>query len=168
MIIAFFLFSVFSICMAMAAFKDATTMTIPNWISLVVIAGFFLVTPFVWQGFPILGEHLLVGLAFFVAGFAFFAFGWLGGGDAKLMAATALWWQWADALNYIVYTTLIGAALGLFLLIGRKYVPVSILTSSWAYQLFKEEKKMPYGLALAAGALLTLPESTIFKAAWGL
>ncbi len=168
MIIAFFLFLIFSICMAMAAYKDATTMTIPNWISLAVIAGFCLTIPFVWQGFPILGEHLLVGTAFFAAGFAFFAFGWLGGGDAKLMAATALWWQWPDAVYYIFYTTLIGAALAIFLLVGRKFIPVSVLTSSWAYQMFKDEKKMPYGLALAAGALLTLPQSAIFKAAWGL
>ena len=168
MIIALFLFLIFSICMAMAAYKDATSMKIPNWISLVLIAGFFVMTPFVWQSFAAFGEHLLVGLAFFIAGFAFFAFGWLGGGDAKLMAATALWWQWSDAPTYIVYTTIIGAVLGLFLLLGRKYVPVSILTSSWAYQLFKEEKNMPYGLALAGGAMLTLPNSEIFKAAWGL
>jgi len=154
--------------MAMAAYKDATTMKIPNWISLVLVAGFFLILPFIWQGFPVLGEHLLVGLVFFVAGFAFFAFGWLGGGDAKLMAATALWWQWSEVATYIVYTTLIGAALGLFLLLGRKFVPVSILTSPWTYQLFKEEKNMPYGLALAGGAMLTLPNSAIFKAAWGL
>jgi len=168
MIIAFFLFLIFSAFMAMAAYKDATTMKIPNWISLAMVAGFFVITPFVWQGFQVFGEHLLVGLAFFVAGFAMFAFGWLGGGDAKLMAATALWWQWSDATTYIVYTTLIGAALGLFLLLGRKFMPVSVMTAPWAYHLFKEEKNMPYGLALAGGAMLTLPNSAIFKAAWGL
>ena len=96
-----------------------------------------------------------------------FAFGWLGGGDAKLMAATALWWQWPDAAIYVLYTTLIGAALAIALMFGRKFIPVRILTAPWAYKMFKDEKKMPYGLALAAGALLTLPQSGLFMNAVG-
>lgn len=154
--------------MLMAAFKDATTMTIPNWISLALIAGFFVVLPFAWPGWSEFGTHILVGFTFFLAGFAMFAFGWLGGGDAKLMAATALWWQWPDATLYVLYTTIIGACLSIILLIGRKFIPVRILTSSWAYMMFKDEKKVPYGLALAAGALLTLPKSQIFLRSIGL
>jgi len=159
---------IFAATMLMAAFKDATTMTIPNWISLVVIAGFFVVIPFVWPGWNEFGTHLLVGLSFFLAGFAMFAFGWLGGGDAKLMAATALWWQWSDAIMYILYTTIIGAVIAFGLLIGRQFIPVRIFTASWAYEMFKDKKKMPYGLALASGALLTLPESQLFLRAIGL
>ena len=151
-----------------AAFKDATTMTIPNWISLALLSCFFVIIPFAWPGWSEFGTHLFVGLTFFLVGFAMFAFGWLGGGDAKLMAATALWWQWPDAIIYIFYTTVIGAFFGLALMIGRKYIPVSILTSPWAYKMFKDEKKMPYGLALAAGALLTLPQSQLFLRAYGL
>jgi len=154
--------------MLAAAYKDATTMTIPNWISIVLISGFFLAIPFVWPNWSEFGIHILVGISFFLGGFAMFAFGWLGGGDAKLMAATALWWQWPDAILYILYTTLLGAALAIFLIIGRKYIPVKVLTSPWAYKMFKDEKKMPYGLALAAGALLTLPQSTLFLRAVGL
>ena len=97
-----------------------------------------------------------------------FAFGWLGGGDAKLMAATALWWQWDDAMIYVVYTTIIGGVLALALVFGRKFIPSRVLTAPWAYHLFRDEKKMPYGLALAAGALLTLPKSKIFLTSLGL
>ena len=168
MIVAFLIVSIFVLCMLAAAYKDATTMTIPNWISIVLVVGFFLIIPFVWPSWSEFGVHILVGLAFFLSGFAMFAFGWLGGGDAKLMAATALWWQWPDAVLYILYTTILGAGLAIFLMIGRKYIPVKVLTSPWAYKMFKDEKKMPYGLALAAGALLTLPQSTLFLRAVGI
>jgi len=168
MLLTFLIVMIFAGTMLTAAAKDATSMTIPNWISLAVIAGFIIVTPFVWQGWEVFSTHLLVGLSFFVAGFAMFAFGWLGGGDAKLMAATALWWQWDEATIYILYTTVIGGVLAVALVFGRRFIPSSVLTAPWAHHLFRDEKKMPYGLALAAGALLTLPKSQIFMTSLGL
>ena len=144
-----------------------TSMTIPNWISLVLIAGFFVVTPFVWQSWAVFGVHLLVGLTCFAFGIVMFALGWMGGGDAKLLAATSLWWVWADLFPYLVYTTFAGGALAIFLLIGRKYLPVKFLTTDWMHRLFKDEKKMPYGLALAFGALVVLPRSDIYLNAIG-
>lgn len=167
MIFAFILFLVFSMCMLMAAYKDATSMTIPNWISLALIGAFFVMLPFTWAGPSVFAEHLLVGLTFFAAGFAMFAFGWLGGGDAKMMAATALWWTWPDAVNYIYFSAAFGGILGLALLLGRRYIPVRVLTSEWAYMMFKDQKKMPYGLALAAGGIVTLLKSDIFLRAVG-
>ncbi len=167
MIIAIISLFAFSILMIFAALKDAATMTIPNWISLAIIAAYFVALPFTWQGGAVFLEHLSVGLVFFLAGFAMFAFGWLGGGDAKLMAATALWWTWPDALNYIFYTALAGGALGLFLLAGRQYIPVKVLTSPWAYKMLKDEKKMPYGIALAIGGVLTLIQSDIYRTVLG-
>ena len=168
MLLTFLIVMIFAGTMLTAAAKDATSMTIPNWISLAVIAGFFVVTPFVWQGLDIFTTHLLVGLSFFAAGFVMFALGWLGGGDAKLMAATGLWWQWDEAVIYIFYTTMLGGALAILLVFGRKYIPSRVLTADWAHHLFKDEKKMPYGLALAGGALLTLPQSAIFLKSLGL
>jgi len=165
MVLSFLILAVFTATMLTAALKDASTMTIPNWVSLVLLAAFFVATPFVWQGFSHFGEHLLVGVTVFLLGFAMFAAGWLGGGDAKLMAATSFWWTWPDLLMYGIYTTLAGGVLAVFILIGRKYVPVKIMTMPWMHRMFKDETKMPYGLALAFGALVTLPQSEIFKAA---
>ena len=167
MTLAFIIVVIFALTMIMAAMKDASTMTIPNWISLVLIAGFFVIIPFAWPGWEAFGTHLLVGMTFFLVGFAMFAFGWLGGGDAKLMAATGLWWTWPDAMLYVVYTTVLGGLIAIGLLIGRKYIPVRILTEPWAHNMFKDGKKMPYGLALAAGALITLPQSAIFLSSVG-
>lgn len=175
MVLAFFIMMIFAVGMFTSAIKDALTMTIPNWASVMVLGGFFLTVPFMWgawgevgSAWSIFGEHLLVGVSVFLFGFVIFAFGWLGGGDAKLMAATAFWWQWTDLLMYVTYTTLAGGVIAIFILWGRKYVPVKVLTADWLHRLVKDEKRMPYGLALAFGALVTLPQSEIFRAAVGL
>lgn len=174
MFLAFFIMAVFAIGMFTAAIKDASTMTIPNWVSLLVLGGFVLVIPFMWSswgevGEPwlILGEHLAVGMTVFLASFIIFAFGWFGGGDAKLIAVTSFWWQWTDLMLYLMYTTLAGGVLAILIIFGRQFVPANAIKFAWLHRLLKDQKKMPYGLALAYGALVTLPQSTIFNAALG-
>lgn len=159
---------IFAGTMLTAAQRDASTMTIPNWISVVVLLSFFMITPFVWQGWDVFGQHMIVGSSVFALGFIMFAMGWFGGGDAKLMAATAFWWTLPDLALYAVYTTLAGGILGLFILVGRKFMPAQVMTSPWIHRMMRDETKMPYGLALAFGALATLPQSDIFRAAAGL
>ena len=165
MSLAFVVFAVFILGQLAAAYKDALTMTIPNWISVLIFFSFLVMTPFVWQGWMVFGEHMLVGVSVFLFGFTVFALGWLGGGDAKLMAATAFWGQWSDLIYYVFYTTMAGAVLAIFILAGRKYMPRAVLSADWIYRLVKDQKQMPYGLALAFGAIVTLPQSEIFKAA---
>ena len=160
-------FALFAICQIMAAVNDALSMKIPNMISLALLAGFVLITPFAWVDFATFGEHVLVGLGVFAVAFGMFAAGWLGGGDAKLLAATAFWWQTADLFPYLLVTAIAGGALAIFLMLGRRYIPVGVLTSPWLYRMFKDETKMPYGIALAIGALVTLPKSQIYLALIG-
>jgi len=163
-----FLFFVFAIPQLMAALNDANAMKIPNRIPLLTLAGFFLMVPLTWAGLPIFLEHLTVGLTLFAVGFAMFAFGWMGGGDSKLLAATAFWFTWPDVINYMIYTALFGGALTMFIMLGRTYLPVRMLTTQWAQTMFRDETKIPYGLALAAGAILTLPKTQMFQVALGL
>lgn len=165
MSIAFLMFAVFISCMLIAAYKDATTMKIPNWISVVILLTFFAITPFAWEGWAVFGEHMLVGTCVFLFGFAIFATGSLGGGDAKLMAATAFWWQWIDLYQYVIWTAIAGGVIAMFILLGRKFIPAQVLYSPWVYKLIKEESQMPYGLALAFGGIMTLMNSQIFAAA---
>ncbi len=159
---------VFATPQLMAALNDANAMKIPNRIPLIVLAAYFVMVPFTWAGLPNFVEHLTVGTVFFAVGFAMFAFGWMGGGDSKLLAATAFWFTWPDAFAYMVYTAVFGGILTLFIMLGRSYIPVRILTTQWAQTMFKDQTKIPYGLALAAGAIAVLPQSQIFKTALGL
>ena len=162
-VLTLFIILIFMGCMLAASWNDMTSMLIPNWISLVLVAGFFIVTPFAWQGWEIFGTHILVGVIFFAIGVGMFALGWMGGGDAKLLAATSIWWVWGDLPYYLASTAIAGGVLAIFLILGRKFFPVSILKTDWLHRLFKDEKKMPYGLALAFGALVTLPKSDLYQ-----
>lgn len=161
-LVSFVIILIFAGCMLAASWSDLTTMRIPNWISLALLAGFFLVTPFVWESWAVFGTHILVGLTCFTIGIIMFAMGQLGGGDAKLFAATSIWWVWADVMPYLMWTAIAGGVLAIFLILGRKYLPVRVLTTDWMHRMFKDEKKMPYGLALAFGAFATLPSSAIY------
>ena len=82
---------VFPFAMIFAALSDFFTMTISNRISLLLIAAFLLIAPFIGLTWGEFGMHLAAfGLVLAVT-FALFAAGTLGGGDAKLMASTSLW-----------------------------------------------------------------------------
>ena len=165
MILPAVLFFLFATPQLMAALNDANAMKIPNRIPLIVLAAYFAMVPFTWVGFPMFLEHMTVGTVVFALGFAMFAFGWMGGGDAKLLAATAFWFTWSDAFAYMIWTAIFGGALTLFILLGRSYIPARVITTQWAQTMFKDETKIPYGLALAAGAIAVLPSSQMFKAA---
>ena len=66
-------------------------------------------------------SHLGAGAAVLVAAFACFAMGWVGGGDAKVAAAVALWFGFDHLLNYLIYASLFGGALTLLLLQFRQW-----------------------------------------------
>jgi prepilin peptidase CpaA len=85
------LLTVFPAAMAFAAAQDLLTMTVPNRIAIVLVAGFFALAPQVGLGWADIGWHLLAGIAALLFAFGCFAMGWIGGGDAKLFAATTLW-----------------------------------------------------------------------------
>lgn len=167
LLLPFLVFFIFSTPQLMAALNDANAMKIPNRIPLIAFLSFFLVLPFTWAGIPVFLEHLNVCLVVFAVGFAMFAFGWMGGGDSKLLAGTAIWFTWSDIFTYILLTTVFGAILTIILVVGRAFIPIRILTTPWAQMMLKDEKKIPYGLALAAGAICTLPTSRVFLATLG-
>ncbi len=156
----------FALFMLIAAFYDAATMTIPNWISLGLIALFAMTIPLSGQSWGVIGYHVLVGLGALVLTITMFAFGWIGGGDAKLFAAAALWMGWPGLLMFSAYAALAGGVLTVFLLIVRKYPMPSHLESwEWSARLLKKGGDVPYGIAICAGALLAFPETSLFLTA---
>ncbi len=157
------LFMGFALLMLIAAFYDMTTMTIPNWISGALIILFVLTAPLSGLGWSAIGFQVLIGLAALALTIAMFAFGWIGGGDAKLFAAAALWMGWPGLFMFAAYAALAGGALTIILLLARKYpMPSHLHAWKWSARLLKEGGDVPYGIGICVGALLAFPETSLF------
>ncbi len=157
--------SLFPALMAFAAASDLLTMTIPNRVSLALVGG-FLALAFAggMSPFDIL-THLGAGAAVLAAAFVCFAMGWVGGGDAKVAAAASLWFGFAHLLDYLLYASLFGGALTLLLLQFRQWPLPRLLTSqAWLLRLHAKETGIPYGIALAIGALIIYPDTDWMRA----
>jgi prepilin peptidase CpaA len=149
----------FPALMAFAAASDLVTMTISNRIS-IALAGAFLILAVVTGMSPVaVGWHLAAGVLVLAAGFVFFAFGWIGGGDAKLAAAIALWLGFDYLLPYLIYASLLGGVLTLMILKFRLMPLPGFLTHPWILRLHDSGTGVPYGIALAAAALIMYPQT---------
>ena len=155
----------FPALMAFAAASDLLTMTISNRVSLALAAGFLALATASGMGAYDILMHVGAGAAVLTIGFACFAMGWVGGGDAKVAAAAALWFGFAHLMNYLLYASLFGGALTLLLLQFRQWpLPVSFAGQPWLARLHARETGIPYGIALAIGALTVYPETEWIKA----
>jgi len=152
---------IFPAAMAFAAATDLVSMTISNRISLGLIAFSFVLAPISGMNLEQVGWHVLAGGIMLLAGFAMFAFGWIGGGDAKLLAVTTLWFGFTmNTVEYLLISSLFGGALTLLMLVYRHFpVPAFLHGQSWAIRLHDEKEGVPYGLALSAGALTIYPNT---------
>lgn len=151
---------VFPLVMAFAGAMDFLTFTIPNRVSLALLAAFLAAVFFVGLPWPMIFSHLATGAVVLLAGFALFARGWLGGGDAKLMAAAALWLGFDSLLVFLVWTTLLGGALSLIVLAYRHLLPpLWLMRQPWAMRLHDPKEGIPYGVALAGAGLLVYPST---------
>src|SRR5512134_1178175 len=101
----------FPAMMAFAASSDLLTMTISNRIALILVAGFFALSYFSGMSMNDVLSHVGAALAVLSVTFLFFARGWIGGGDAKLAAATALWLGFDHLTEYLLYASMIGGLL---------------------------------------------------------
>jgi prepilin peptidase CpaA len=155
----------FPALMAFAAASDLFTMTISNRVSLALAAGFLVLAVASGMAVPDILMHLAAGATVLVAAFACFAFGWIGGGDAKVAAAAALWFGFAHLLDYLLYASLFGGALTLLLLQFRQWpLPYALAGQPWLLKLHAKDSGIPYGIALAIGALVVYSDSEWIKA----
>ena len=152
--------------LATAGAFDLTSFTIPNFLQLALVAGFVAFAVAARLGLPEIGLHLLAGSIALAVGFTLFAFGYVGGGDAKLFAAVVLWLGLKDLMPYALVATVLGGVLTLALLALRRLpLPALFARQSWILRLHDAKAGIPYGVALAAGVLVILPGSEIFRLA---
>ena len=151
----------FPALMAFAASSDLLTMTISNRLSLALAGGFFLLDALI-TGMSLrrIGMHLAAAALVLAVCFGFFAMGWIGGGDAKLAAATALWFGFDFLLDYLIYASLFGGVLTLLLIQFRRLpLPGPLARQAWILRLHETGGGVPYGIALAAAALAVYPKT---------
>src|SRR5271170_7073040 len=155
----------FPALMAFAAASDLFTMTIPNRVSLALGAGFLVLALLSGMEFYDILTHVAAGAIVLAVAFGCFTMGWIGGGDAKVAAAAALWFGFGHLLDYLVYASLFGGALTLLLLQFRQWpLPYPLAGQAWLLKLHAKESGIPYGIALAIGALAVYPETEWIKA----
>ncbi len=163
------LLGVFAVLVLIAALKDLSSFTIPNWIPAALAVAFVPVALLAGAGWIQIGVSVLVGLALLVAGIVMFALKWLGGGDAKLLAAASLWLGLPGLPPFLLYTGVAGGVLALSLLgLRSAWVrPFAMGGPRWVDRLATPGAATPYGVAIAAGALAAFPHGLLMQAATG-
>ena len=113
-----------------------------------------------------IGMHALAGAVVLVLTFLCYLRGWVGGGDAKLAAATALWFGFDHLYDYLLWASLLGGVLTLLIIRFRQLpLPQALSRHAWIARLHNQEEGVPYGIALAAAALAIYPYTGWMKIA---
>ncbi len=141
-----------------AAASDATRFVIPNTVSVAILAVFVaavVASPLEFRWIDQIGAFALV----FGVGWTLFAFGFVGGGDVKLMAAIAPWCGLTALPTELAYVALSGGVLAVTLLGMRYFLPKMMATtlpnrSINLPRVLRSGEPMPYGVAIAIGTLL--------------
>ncbi len=146
---------IFPLAMFYSAASDMLSMTISNKVSIVLIVGFMVLSMAIGMSLQEIAWHWAIAAIVLVVGIGFFAAGWVGGGDVKLAAATALWLGWDFTLPYLVFASFAGGLLTFGLLIVRsRLLPLFLTRFDWINRLHRKGEGVPYGIALGPVAAL--------------
>ncbi|MDD9909085.1 MAG: prepilin peptidase [Ahrensia sp.] len=152
--------ALFPVSMMLASIYDLFTMTIPNRITLALTISFFVLAPIAGLPFEAMFWHVGLGFGVLVACYGLFVLGVMGGGDAKLLAASALWLGPGVTLQYLLLAAFAGGVVTLAILVLRRNaLPCSLLKVEWVTRLHDDRNGVPYGMALGPAALFVFPES---------
>ncbi len=159
-------FLVLPICLALAALTDFLEMTIPNRIPVILVTAFLVAAPFSGLGLVDLAWHFTAAGSVFVVVFALFALNVMGGGDAKLLSAAALWFGFNTSLaEFLILTAYIGGALTILVILARAHWLKLEFVGIRLPQTLMVAKKIPYAIAIGAAGLIAYPSSPLVMAA---
>ena len=162
------IFVIFPFCLAVAALSDFFTMTIPNRVSAILLGAFVLVAPLAGLNLETIAMHLAAGLLVFSIGFVLFALNTMGGGDVKVLSASAVWFGFTPSLfEYMIDVTMFGGLLTLAILMLRAKAPLVQALSLPVPAHLLAGRKVPYGIAIGAAAFAAYPSSPLMLAALG-
>ena len=154
----------FPIAMVIAASSDLFTMRISNKLVLLLTVGFFVVAMAINLPLQQFAMHVLCALIVLAAAFGLFALRLIGGGDAKLAAATTLWLGFGMTLPYLAYAALFGGVLTILILVVRG-IPLNPMLArmGWVARLHNKRSGIPYGIALAVAGITVYSNTAIFE-----
>jgi prepilin peptidase CpaA len=163
------LLTVYPVLVIVAALTDVTSFTIPNRISVLLFVAFFPAALALGRPPAEAGLDLLVCLSALVAGMGMFAAGWIGGGDAKLFAAVSLWLGLGALPAFLLTTAIAGGGFAMLLMNVRSSPLRPYLSTGpqWLARLATPGAEVPYGVAIAVGALAAFPQSSLMHAFHG-
>ncbi|MBM6583665.1 prepilin peptidase [Microvirga sp. BT689] len=148
-----------------AGVTDLLTMRIRNSLVLFLLGVYAALAPLTGWTAAEIGMSVAVAAAVLGCSFACFAAGWIGGGDAKLVAVIVLWLGAEHVTSYLLGAALFGGGLTLMLLRFRMMtLPAFCLRVPWITRLHDRRSGVPYGVALAAAAVLVFPDTLWVKA----
>ena len=162
------IFVVFPFCMVYAAISDVLSMTIPNIVAAVLLVTFAVVAPLTGMVWTALAWHFAAGVVVLAVTFGLFAFGGLGGGDAKLLASSAVWMGFSNQLlGYLLVSAVLGGMLAVGILsFRRSSLSVHAGGNIFLRHFADGSAGIPYGIALGIGGLMTYPDSALMQ--WAL
>jgi prepilin peptidase CpaA len=155
----------FPAAMALAGSMDLFTMTIPNRLTLALAVGYVVLALALHVAPMTIILNLTCGAAVLMVTFTLFSLGWIGGGDAKLAAATAMWLGWSAMLDYSLTAAIYGGVLTIALIFARRvHLPLWMMGQGWIARLHDAKAGVPYGIALAAAAVVVYPQTQLWRA----
>lgn len=163
------LLAVFPLLVIVAALTDVTSFTIPNRVSALLFLAFFPAALAMGRPLGEIGADLAIFAVALLAGMGMFAAGWIGGGDAKLLAAASPWLGLAAMPAFLLVTALAGGALAVLLMNVRSSWVQPYLGGApgWLARLATPGADVPYGVAIATGALVAFPQTALLHAFHG-
>lgn len=159
--------TLFPLLMIIAGAGDALSMRISNRLNAVISVSFLPMAFAAGMPLEMLAGHLLTALFLLVVGYMLFAVGVFGGGDAKLLAAAGLWLGYPLVMQFAVLTALIGGGLAAVVGIWTLIKLQSEIHEGFVFRRLGFLKPdLPYGIALAAGAILAFSQSWWMSLGW--
>jgi prepilin peptidase CpaA len=158
-------FMMFPLLAITSGIFDYFTLRIPNWLNGVNALAFVFAAFAFAMPLDLVGLHVASGLILLTAGFALFAANIIGGGDAKMLAVMGFWVGWSQLVPFLVYMAIYGGLLGICIIAFRKAQQMATMTGLDTFAPIMTKKiDLPYGMAIAAGALSVVPETWWFAA----
>lgn len=157
----------FALIAMVVAVRDVRTLSLPNGLTLALLVGYLLIAAAAgWSREEISASLITASMVLFV-GLMLSAMGWLSepanSNIAKFAAVCSLWLGAAQTLNFMALSILITACLGLLLVClpqdARKRGSNTSLSAQPAQQAQMQGVNVPLAFAIAAAALLLIPQS---------